>query len=150
MNRCRLLLVAALLPALALPKPALASVSVAAGGYVQNTPSTGGAAAIVSSGGSIPVVPLEFQTSVLVPLTKTGGYAATLEIRGFTGGGLGGAYVGFGAGLGNISTNRTNGTVFTVFGGKSVAPFTSLEVRLYKQTQETGATAGFVGLRFSL
>jgi hypothetical protein len=39
--------------------------------------------------------------------------------------------------------------VVTVFGGKSIAPFTSIELRLIKQTQTNGATAGFLGLRFS-
>ena len=32
---------------------------------------------------------------------------------------------------------------------KSIAPFTSIELRLIKQTQTNGATAGFLGLRFS-
>lgn len=140
---------ATLAVALALPAPALASVSVAAGGFLRSNPSQGAAAAIVSSGASIPAVPLEIQGSVLGQLSGKGGYAATAEIRGFTGGGYGGAYVGAGAGIGNLSSDGSSGTVFTVFAGKSIAPLTSIELRLYKQTEATGATAGFVGVRFS-
>ncbi len=131
------------------PLSTRAAVSVAGGGFTQSAPATGGAAAIVSSGASIPAVPLEVQGSLLVPLTGAGGYAATAEIRGFTGGGYGGAFVGAGAGIGTLSSNRSSGTVFTVFAGKSLAPFTSIELRLYKQTQAAGATAGFIGVRFS-
>lgn len=94
-------------------------------------------------------MPLELQGSLFLPLTGKGGYAATAEIRGFTGGGYGGAYVGAGAGVGTLSSDGSSGTVFTVFAGKSIAPMTSVEIRLYKQTQEAGATAGFVGIRFS-
>lgn len=103
----------------------------------------------MSTGASIPSVPLELQGSLLVPITKYGGYAATAEIRGFTGGGYGGAYVGAGAGFGNLSSDRTGGAVFTFFAGKEFAPQTSIELRLYQQTSPTGATGGFVGVRFS-
>jgi hypothetical protein len=140
---------AAILAALAAPVPAAASVSIAAGGLVRNNPSQTGLAAIVSSGASIPAVPLEIQGSLLGQLSGKGGYAATAEIRGFTGGGYGGAYVGAGAGIGTLSSDGSSGTVFTIFAGKSIAPFTSIEFRLYKQTQATGATAGFAGVRFS-
>jgi len=146
----RLLPVVTLLAAAALPLPAPAAISAAGGGFVQNQPSGSGAAAIVSSGASVPVVPLEFQGSVLVPLTGLGGYAATAEIRGFTGGGYGGAYVGVGAGVGTLSSDRSSGAVFTFLAGKSIAPLTSVEIRLYKQTNGTGDTSGFIGLRFSL
>lgn len=139
-----------LLAVAALPGAARASVSIAGGGFIQSSPSTGGVAGILSTGASIPAVPLEIQGSLLVPITGQGGYAATAEIRGFTGGGYGGAYVGAGAGIGNLSSDRSAGTIFTIFAGKSIAPLTSIEFRLYKQTQATGATAGFVGLRFSL
>ena len=142
--------VVTLFAALALPQPAAAAISAAGGGFIQNQPNTGGAAAIVSSGASVPVVPLEFQGSVLVPLTGAGGYAATAEIRGFTGGGYGGAYVGVGAGIGTLSVDRSSGTVLTFLAGKSIAPLTSVEIRLYKQTNDEGATSGFIGLRFSL
>ena len=146
----RRLLLALTLPAMAaLPVPTLASVSVAAGGFAQSSPSTAGGAVIVSSGASIPKVPVEVQGSVLVPITRAGGYAATAEIRGFTGGGYGGAYVGAGAGIGGLSGDRSSAAVVTAFAGKSIAPLTSIEIRLYKQLEETGATAGFVGVRFS-
>lgn len=129
---------------------ALAGLSIAGGGFVRDTPSGSGLAAIISSGASIPAVPLEVQGSVFVPFTgKGGGYAATAEIRGFTGGGYGGAYIGAGAGVGTLSSGGSSGTVFTVFAGKSIAPLTSVEFRLYRQTQGAGATAGFAGVRFS-
>jgi hypothetical protein len=145
----RLLFSLPVLLAAGLPVCAPASVSIAGGVFVQSDPSTAGAAAIVSSGASVPTVPLEVQGSLLVPLTHAGGYAATAEIRGFTGGGYGGAYVGAGAGIGTLSSDRSSGTVFTVFAGKSIATLTSVEIRLYKQLQDTGATAGFIGVRFS-
>ena len=145
----RRLLVLTLFAAAALPLRAPAAVSIAGGGFVQSEPSTTGAAAILSTGASIPVVPLEVQGSLLVPITGSGGYAATAEIRGFTGGGYGGAYVGAGAGVGTLSSDRSSSTVFTIFAGKSIAPLTSFEIRLYKQTRDTGGTAGFIGVRFS-
>lgn len=90
------------------------------------------------------------QATLLVPITKQGGYAITGEIRGLTGGGFGGAYAGAGVGVGNLSINHQNGLVVTVFGGKSIAPHTSVELRLYQGLQGGGTTAGFLGLRVSL
>lgn len=145
---CRSFAALVLLAALA-DGPAAAGVSVAGGGLVAGSPSSLGAAAILSSGASIPAVPVEIQASLLVPLAKNGGYALTGEVRGFTGGGFGGAYVGGGAGVGRIGS-ATSGPVLTLFAGKSIAPFTSIEIRVYQQTQEGGATAGFLGLRFSI
>lgn len=133
-----------------MPLQALASISIAGGGFLESNPSRGGAAAILSSGASVPAVPLELQGSLLIPVTgKSGSYAATAEIRGFTGGGYGGAYVGAGLGIGTLSTDGSPGTVITIFAGKSIAPLISVEFRLYKQTQDSGATAGFAGLRFT-
>jgi hypothetical protein len=149
MRLTRTFILVSLLTAACLPAAARASVSVAGGGFIQSTPSTAGGAVIVSSGASIPEVPLELQGSLLIPIGAHGGYAATAEIRGFTGGGYGGAYVGAGAGIGNLSTNRNSATIFTIFAGKSIAPLTSIELRLYRQTDTGGATAGFVGVRFS-
>lgn len=146
----RLLTIATLLAAIPLlPLPARAGQSVAVGGFTQNTPSRTGAALMLSTGASVPAVPLEIQGTYFQAFTQGGGYAATAEIRGFTGGGYGGAYVGAGAGIGNLSADRSAGTVFSIFAGKSIAPLTSLELRLYKQTNTSGATVGFVGLRFS-
>lgn len=150
MRMTRPLILGTLLALGALPVSARAAVSVAGGGYVQKSPSASGLAGIVSTGASIPAVPLEVQGSLLVPFTGQGGYAATAEIRGFTGGGFGGAYIGAGAGIGNLSSDRSTGTIFTIFAGKSIAPLTSIEFRFYKQTQSSGSTAGFVGVRFSL
>ena len=147
--RPRLLLAATLVALAALPGPTWASSSVAAGGLTTNAPTSTGGAIILSSGASIPAVPLEVQASLMTALVSGGGYTLTGEIRGFTGGGFGGAYVGAGGGIGNLSSNHATGPVFTVFAGKSVAPFTSIELRLYRQTSDNGATAGFAGLRFS-
>ena len=130
--------------------PAMASISVAAGGFTQDRPSKSGAAVILSSGASIPAVPVEIQGSLLIPAISGGGYAATAEIRGFTGGGFGGAYVGAGAGVGNLTSDRTTGPIFTAFAGKSVAPFTSIELRIYRATADKGATSAFLGVRFSI
>lgn len=151
MRTPKLLAVLALTAAAAFPLQALAGISVAGGGYVRDTPSNGsGLAAILSTGASVPAVPLELQGSLFIPVTGNGsGYAATAEIRGFTGGGYGGAYIGAGLGLGSLSNDGSSGTVFTVFAGKSIAPLTSIEFRLYRQTQGAGATAGFAGIRFS-
>ena len=147
--RSTLLIAATLAGLVALPSRADASVSIAAGGYTQNKPSGTGGAIILSSGANIPAVPLEVQASLMTAIAGGGGYALTGEIRGFTGGGYGGAYIGAGGGVSNLSQDRSTGPVFTVFAGKSIAPFTSIELRLYKQTKDTGATAGFVGVRFS-
>jgi len=147
--RATRLIVATLAAVIALPAMASASVSVAAGGFTRNAPAASGGAVIVSTGASIPAFPLEVQASVLAPVGAGGGYALTGEIRGFTGGGFGGAYIGAGAGVANLSSDHSTGPVLTIFAGKSFAPFTSLEVRLYRQTKDTGATAGFLGVRFS-
>lgn len=146
--RPSVLIIATLVALTALPGRALASSSIAAGGYTQS-PGTSGGALILSSGANIPAVPLEVQASLLTSISGQGGYALTGEIRGFTGGGFGGAYIGAGAGVGNLSTDHSPGTVLTAFAGKSIAPFTSIELRLYRQTKESGTTAGFIGVRFS-
>jgi hypothetical protein len=130
--------------------PACASVSIAGGGFLRDSPSQAGGGVIVSSGDTIPAVPLEIQGSLLVPITSSGGYAFTAELRGFTGGGYGGAYVGAGAGIGDLSSDRSVGAILTIFGGKAITQRASIEVRLYKSTSHLGATAGFLGVRFSL
>ena len=135
--------------AVAVPLRALADVSVAGGGYVSGTPSQTGGAVLLSSGASIPALPIELQGTVLIAVTQHGGYAVTAEVRGLSGGGFGGAYVGAGAGIGNLSTASVPGPVLTVFAGKPIAPLTTVELRLYQGTQTGGTTAGFLGLRFS-
>ncbi|HLI97341.1 MAG TPA: hypothetical protein VKT72_14830 [Candidatus Baltobacteraceae bacterium] len=149
MRIARILGALSLAAAAALPVAASASMSVAGGAFFRDVPADSGMAAIVSSGAAVPVVPLQLQGSLFVPVTGKGGYAATAEIRGLTGGGFGGAYIGAGVGLGTLSTDNSVGSVFTVFAGKSIAPFTSVELRLYKEPKDGGATAGFVGVRFS-
>jgi hypothetical protein len=129
--------------------PAIADVSIGAGGYTSSSPSATGGAVLLSTGASIPATPVDVQATLLVPLAKNGGYALTGEVRGFTGGGFGGAYIGAGAGIGNLSADQTPGPIFTVFAGKKVAPFTSIEIRLIKSTRSGGTTAGFLGLRFT-
>ncbi|HEY9084388.1 MAG TPA: hypothetical protein VIN40_00395 [Candidatus Tyrphobacter sp.] len=140
-----------LLAALALSAaPARADLSLAAGGWAGTSPSQVGGALMLSTGASIPTVPVGLQATLLVPITRQGGYAITGEIRGLSGGGFGGAYVGIGAGVGNLSLGRDTGPVVTVFGGKGIAPHTAIEVRLYQGLQTGGTTAGFLGLRFTL
>lgn len=135
--------------AIACAAPAAAEVSVGGGVYTSTSPSATGGAVLVSTGASIPRVPVDLEATAFFSLVKNGGYAVTGEVRGFTGGGFGGTYFGGGVGVGNLSSDRSMGPVITIFGGKSVAPFTSIEARLIKQTQATGATAGYLGLRFS-
>lgn len=133
----------------AMPARARADVSVAGGAYVTGTPSQTGGAVLLSSGASIPALPIEVQGTVLLAATEHGGYAVTAEVRGLSGGGFGGAYVGAGAGFGNLSSGSGTGPVLTVFAGKPIAPLTTIELRLYQGTQTGGTTAGFLGLRFS-
>ncbi len=134
----------------ALRGTARADVSIAGGAWAGTSPAQAGGAVMLSTASSIPVVPFGLQATLLVPVTKQGGYAITGEIRGLSGGGFGGAYVGAGAGIGNLSVGRTTGPVVTVFGGKGIAPHVSIELRLYQGLQVGGTTAGFAGLRFSL
>ncbi|MGH7738218.1 MAG: hypothetical protein ACREMP_10200 [Candidatus Tyrphobacter sp.] len=129
---------------------ASAAVSVAVGGWTGTSPSETGGAVMLSTSSSIPVVPVGLQATLLAPLTRQGGYALTGEIRGLTGAGFGGAYVGIGAGIGNLAIGRTTGPVVTIFGGKSIARHVSIELRLYQGLQTGGTTAGFAGVRFSL
>jgi len=141
---------AALLGVAMLPCAARAGISVAGGGLTDSRSQSAVAAVLVSSGTSVPVVPLALQGSLLAPLTSNGGYAATFEVRGLTGGGYGGAYVGVGGGVGDLVSNQSAAPIFTFFAGKAIAPLTSIELRIYKQTRdEAPVTAGFVGLRFS-
>ncbi len=150
MRTTALTFIAIIVTIVGLRAPALADVSAAAGVYATDTPSQVGAAAILSTAESIPALPIQVQASLLIPATKQGGYALTAEVRGLSGGGFGGAYVGAGLGVGTLSTGRTPGPVLTVFAGKPIAPFTTIEVRIYRGTQQNGTTAGFLGLRFSV
>ncbi len=150
MKRCLCFGILVAIIAFTLPNRASAAeLSVAAGGYLTGTPSQTGGAVLLSSAASIPTLPIEIQGTVLVAATEHGGYAVTGEVRGLSGGGFGGAYVGAGAGFGNLSSDLRTGPVITVFAGKPVAPFTTVEVRVYKGTQANGTTAGFLGLRFT-
>jgi len=129
---------------------ARADVSVAAGGWGGMSPGQTGGALMLSTSSSIPTVPFGLQATLLVPLTSQGGYAVTGEIRGLSGAGFGGAYVGAGAGIGDLAIGRRVGPVVTIFGGKGIAAHTSIELRLYQGLQAGGTTAGFLGVRFSL
>lgn len=145
--KCSLALLVALVAA---TTPALADISAAGGIYATNTPAQTGAAVLISSGQSIPALPIEIQGTLLVPVTKQGGYALTAEIRGLSGGGFGGAYIGGGIGVGTLARDHTVGPVVTLFAGKPIAPFTTIELRVYVGTRDTGTTAGFLGVRFSI
>lgn len=149
--RSRILVACVLLGSVwASASPASAAVSAAAGGWVGTSPAQSGGAVMLTTSTSIPVVPLGIQGTILVPLTKQGGYAATAEIRGLSGGGFGGAYVGAGAGIGNLSVGQRTVPVVTIFGGKGIGPNVSIELRLYQGLQAGGTTAGFLGFRFTI
>jgi hypothetical protein len=126
-----------------------AQLSIAAGGYVSGTPNVAGGAVLLSTAASVPALPIQLQATVLLPITSQGGYAATAEIRGLSGGGFGGAYVGAGVGIGTLAVDRQSGPVLTGFVGKPIARQTTVELRIYKGTRAEGSTAGFIGLRFS-
>jgi hypothetical protein len=130
-------------------RAAAADLSIAGGGYISGTPSQTGGAVLLSSGASIPALPIETQATLLAQISNQGGYAVTGEVRGLSGGGFGGAYVGAGIGIGNLSPDRHAGTVFTAFVGKPIAPLTTFELRVYKATRDNGTTAGFLGVRFT-
>lgn len=146
------LLVACMLPAALCfsMQKASATVSVAGGGWVGTSPAQSGGAVMLSTGQALPVVPIGIQGTLLIPITKQGGWAATAEVRGLSGGGFGGAYVGVGAGVGDLAIGQRSGPVVTIFGGKGIAPHASVELRLYQSLQEGGSTAGFLGFRFTL
>ncbi len=124
-------------------------LSIAGGGYVSSDPSQAGGAVLVSSAASIPALPIQLQATLLVPLVSQGGYALTGEVRGLSGGGFGGAYIGAGAGIGNLSAGQATGVILTAFVGKPIAPLTTIEARLYQGMQAGGSTAAFIGIRFS-
>ncbi|HEV7179974.1 MAG TPA: hypothetical protein VGN11_08885 [Candidatus Baltobacteraceae bacterium] len=126
-----------------------AELSIAGGGFVTGSPSQTGGAVLLSSAASVPSLPVEVQGTLLVPITSQGGYALTGEVRGLSGGGFGGAYVGAGVGFGTLSASRQTGPVLTVFVGKPIAPYTTIELRAYQSTRDDGTTAGFLGLRFT-
>ena len=134
----------------AIPAPASAQVSIAAGGVLTSAPSGSGGGVMLSSSTAVPSLPLQVQGTVFAPLTTGGGYAATGEIRGLSGGGFGGAYIGGGLGFGRLPGAGTTGGVFTAFVGKPIAPSTTVEVRFYDGTSVGSKGLLFVGLRFSL
>ena len=125
------------------------AASVAGGITASGSPGSLGGAIILTSRAPLPSLPIEVQGSVLGLASKVGGYAVTAEIRGLTGGGFGGAYFGGGLGIGNIARNHQVGSVVTLFAGKSIAPFTSIEIRAYQALHDSGSTVGFLGLRFT-
>jgi len=104
-----------------------------------------GTALMISTGKAVPATPAQVQFTGLIPLTNNGGYAATAELRA----GALGTYAGAGAGVGQLGGNNTSG-VLTAFVGTHIAPLTSLELRGYKETRSSGASALFAGARFSL
>lgn len=125
------------------------AASVAGGLTLSGSPSSVGGAIILTSRAPLPNAPIELQGSFLAIASRVSGYAVTAEIRGLTGGGFGGAYFGGGVGIGDLARNHQVGTVLTVFAGKSIAPFTSIEVRAYQALHDSGSTVGFLGLRFT-
>lgn len=104
---------------------------------------------MLSTDTAIPASPIQLQGTLFGLRSNRGGYAATLEVRGLTGGGFGGAYIGAGLGLGDLARDGSVGTVVTVFAGKSIGPMLSLELRGYQALRNSGSTVGFFGLRLS-
>jgi len=130
--------------------PAAAAVSVAGGGFATSLPAQSGGGVLVTSSTAVPAVPLEVQGSLFAPIGKYGGYAVTAEIRGLSGGGFGGAYVGGGVGIGRLPSATGNSTLLTLFVGKPIAPLTTIELRYYQQSEQGSKGLLFAGLRFTL
>jgi hypothetical protein len=127
--------------------PAAASVSAGGGFFAaggNGTSSTGGGI-VLSTGAAVPVIPVSLDLTGFVPISSHGGYAVTAEGR-FS---IGGAAIGAGYGISQFAGDHSGGTA-TVFLDSKIAPITSLELRGYIPTFSKGATAGFLGLRFSL
>ena len=127
--------------------PAFADISGGGGGFVGNGNglSTSGAAVFLSTDKAVPVLPASVGLTGFAPLARGGGYAVTVDGR-FAA--LGNAF-GVGYGIGRFGGARAGGT-FTAFFDHSIAPLTSLELRGYQTTGANSATAGFLGVRFSI
>ncbi|HEY8314159.1 MAG TPA: hypothetical protein VIG51_08265 [Candidatus Baltobacteraceae bacterium] len=140
-------LLACALCAVASVAPALADISGGAGIITQSGggSSSTGPAVFLSSGKSVPIVPASVDVTGLLPLGGKGGYAVTLEGRV----GAAGIYGGAGYGIGQLGGAQSTG-VFTAFVGTKVAPLTSVELRGYKASGNNGASAAFIGVRFSI
>ncbi len=124
--------------------PAVADTSVGVG-YFAPSPDTKALGFIASEGLSLPLVPITPQVTVAIP-SSGGRYVATAEAKFAHAGG----YIGAGAGVGLLKKNGTSGEINTVFVGKRVAPFTSIEARYYGLGTKTAGSSGFIGLRFSI
>ncbi len=127
--------------------PAQADVSAAGGLFTQsgNGQSSTGTAVLLSSGRSVPIVPVSIDATGFASLARGGGYALTLEGRFAAAGNA----IGAGYGVAQFGGAHSGGT-FTAFLDHTIAPLTSLELRGYRTTGASGATAAFLGLRFSL
>ena len=133
--------------ALSATAPALAQISLGAGGFASggSGQSSNGGAVFLGTGASVPVIPVSVGLTGFVPLARNGGYAVTLDGRFAAAGNA----FGIGYGLGQFAGSRSGGT-FTAFIDHRIAPLTSLELRGYQTTGSGSATAGFLGVRFSL
>jgi hypothetical protein len=132
---------------LAASAPALADGSIAGGVFTQsgNNQSGSGGGVLLSTTSPLPILPATLGLTGFVPLAKGGGYAVTAD----------GTFsfvnnaIGIGYGVAKFGSGNSTGTV-TAFLLHKIAPFTSVELRAYVPTGANGATAGFLGLRFSL
>ncbi len=101
---------------------------------------------LLSTGASIPVIPVSVGLTGFAPLAKGGGYALTLD-GSFAAGG--GTALGVGYGFGQFGGAHSGGTL-TAFLDHRVAPLTTIELRGYHTTAAGGGTAGVLALKFSL
>ena len=127
--------------------PALAGGSIAGGVYTSggNGTAATGAGVMLSTSNAVPLVPVSVGLTGFAPLARGGGYAVTADGR-FA---LGGDALGVGYGVGQFGGAHSSG-VATAFFDHQVAPLTSIELRGYFPTGTHAATAGFLGLKFSL
>ncbi len=128
--------------------PAIAQGSIGAGVYAGsgNGQSSTGAAIVIGTSASIPVVPVSVGVTGFAPLARGGGYALTVD--GTFAASKSDAF-GVGYGIGQFGESKAGGT-FTLFYDHRLAPLTTLEIRGYKTAVAGGGTAGFVGLKVSL
>lgn len=133
--------------AFAISTPAFAAGSIAGGVYVENGngQSVTGGGVLLSTTSPLPLLPATIGLTGFLPLARGGGYAVTVDgTFSFVNNAL-----GLGYGIGQFGGARGSGTA-TAFLLHKIAPFTSVELRAYFPAGSHAATAGFLGLRFSL
>ncbi|HUA09516.1 MAG TPA: hypothetical protein VMA98_09600 [Candidatus Acidoferrales bacterium] len=126
---------------------ALAGGSIAGGIYSEsgNGQTATGGGVLLSTTSTLPLLPATIGLSGFAPLARGGGYAVTVD----------GTFsfvnnaIGIGYGIGEFGGAHASGTA-TAFVLHKIAPLTSVELRGYFPMGSHAATAGFLGLRFTL